>query len=96
MEHDGVRIIALAFLVQKLLAKNHFVIWPLMTSGDLNIDLSEKLTKNSFVMIFDELSNAFSRYSLRRLGAELDGGGSLDAPPPRPTTEVSEPWPGAG
>ena len=34
-------------------------------------------------MIFDELSNAFSRFSLRRLEAELDGGGGrLDALPP--------------
>ena len=45
-------------------------------------------------MIFDEFSNAFSRSSLQRLGAELDGGGGLDAP--LPTTEVSEHRPGAG
>ena len=34
-----------------------------MTSGDLNIDLSEKSTEiPSFEMIFDELSNAFFRF----------------------------------
>ena len=32
-------------------------------------------------MIFNELSNTLSRFSLRRPGAELDGG-CLDAPPP--------------
>ena len=32
-------------------------------------------------MIFDELSNAFLRLSLRRLGTELDGG-VIDAPAP--------------
>ena len=32
-------------------------------------------------MIFDEPSNAYFRFVLRRLGAELDGGrGRLDAP----------------
>ena len=47
-------------------------------------------------MIFVELSNAYFRFLLQRLGAELDGG-RLDAPPPpRPATEVSEHRPGAG
>ena len=46
-------------------------------------------------MIFDELSFAFFRFALRRLGAELVGGGRLDAPP-RPNMEVSNPRPGAG
>ena len=32
-------------------------------------------------MIFDELSNAALRVPLRCLGAELQGGGRLDAPP---------------
>ena len=45
-------------------------------------------------MIFDELSFAFFRFALRRLGAELVGG-RLDAPP-RPNMEVSNPRPGAG
>ena len=61
-----------------------------MTSGDLNIDLSE----SSFEMIFEDLSKAYFRFVLR-LGTELDGG-RLDAPPPRPTTEVSEHRPDAG
>ena len=66
-----------------------------MTSGDLIIDLSEKTDRNSFRIIFDELSNAYFCFELWPLGAELDGG-RLDAPPPRPTTEVSEHRPGAG
>ena len=71
------------FLSSKVISeKTICVIWPLMTSGDLNVDLSEKLTKNSFEMIFNELSKAFSRFSLRRLGTELYGG-RLD-PPGRP------------
>ena len=52
-----------------------------MTSGDLNIDLSEKLI-DFFVIISPELSNAFSGFSLRSLGAELEGGGSQLPPPP--------------
>ena len=46
-------------------------------------------------MNFEDLSKAYFRFVLRRLGAELDGG-RLDAPPPRPTTEVSEHRPDAG
>ena len=40
-----------------------------MTSGDLDteFDLSEKMTE---ILFFDELSFAFLRVSLRRLGAE--------------------------
>ena len=37
--------------------KNVFV-----TSGDLNFNLSEKNTRRSFEMIFDELSNVFFFY----------------------------------
>ena len=33
-------------------------------------------------MILDELLNLLFRFALRRLGAELDGGGRLDAPSP--------------
>ena len=67
-----------------------------MTSGDLNIDLTKKNDRSSFGIIFDELSFAFFRVALRRLGAELVGG-RLDVPPlPRPTVEVSEHRPGAG
>ena len=34
-------------------------------------------------MIFTQLSNASFRFSLRLLGAELEGGGSQLPPPPR-------------
>ena len=44
-----------------------------MTSGDLTFDLL-KNDRSSFVMIFDALSNAAYRVSLRGPGAELDGG----------------------
>ena len=50
----------------------------------------------SFGMIFDELSKASLSFVLRRLGADLDWGGGLDAPHPRSTPEVSEHQPGAG
>ena len=41
----------------------------------------EKVSKSSFEMIFDNLSNAFFRFSLRRLGAKLERG-RLAPPPP--------------
>ena len=46
-----------------------------MTSSDLNIDLSEKLTGivSTWFLI---------RFSLRRPGTELDGGGASRPPPP--------------
>ena len=72
-EHDGGRIISLAFLVQKLLAKNNLFH---LTFDDLwwpQYWPERKLDWNSLEMIFDELSNASSRFSLRRLEAELDG-----------------------
>ena len=37
---------------------------------------------NSFVIIFDEHSNAFFRFSLRPIGAEIDGGSNTPPPPP--------------
>ena len=55
-----------------------------MTSGDLNIDLTEKNEWRSFGMTFDGLSNVFHSFLLRRLGAELDGGGVQMLPPPPP------------
>ena len=66
-----------------------------MTSGDLNIDVSEKLTEVVSKWFLTSFRTFFFRFSLRRTGAELDGGGRLEAPP-RPTTEVSEHRPGAG
>ena len=69
-EHDGFRIISLALLVQKLLAKkNIFVIWPLMTSGDPNIGLSEKLSEIVSKWFLMSFRTFFSRFSLRRLRA---------------------------
>ena len=54
-----------------------------MTSGDPNIDFSEKNGRNTFVMISDQLSKGFFGFSLIRLGAELEGGGgSQPSPPP--------------
>ena len=38
-----------------------------------NFDISEKLTEK-FRNLFDELSNVYSRFSLRPIGAEIDGG----------------------
>ena len=67
----------------------------MMTSGDLNIGLSEKLTEIVSKWL-TSLRTLFSRFSLPRLGAALDGGGGrLDASP-LPTTQVSEHRPGAG
>ena len=79
-QHDGVRIISLAVLVQKLLAKNPLCY---LTFDDLSWHQywpEQRIDRDSFEMIFEELSNAYSRFSLRRLGADLHGG-RLDAPP---------------
>ena len=46
-------------------------------------------------MVFDELSIAAFRLSLRRSGDELEGGGRKTAPP-RPDVLQSEHRPGAG
>ena len=56
-----------------------------MTSGDLDIDPGEKLTKNTFSIICNELSIALFCFSLRALAGELEGGGSQlpPLPPPR-------------
>ena len=40
-------------------------------------------------MIFDELSIAFFRFSLRALGAELEGG-AVNSPPPAPACSARE------
>ena len=48
-------------------------------------------------MIFRELSNAAFRFSLRRLGAEImGGGGRSNAPPPQQAVENPEAQQGAG
>ena len=43
--------------------------------GGHNFDPSEKNDRNNFDRVFDDLSNAACRMSLRRSVAELDGGG---------------------
>ena len=65
-----------------------------MTSGDLTFDLALKMTKG-FVMIFDALSNAAYRVSLRGPGAEIEGG-SLNSPPIHQVVENLEAHQGAG
>ena len=47
-------------------------------------------------MIFDELSNAFFRLSLPFLGAEVDGGGCSNTPPPQQVVENLDTQQGAG
>ena len=42
-------------------------------------------------MIFRELSNAAFRFSLRRPGAEIMGGGAFKRPPPPPQQAVGNP-----
>ena len=54
----------------------------ILTPGDPNFDLSQKNDRNDFEMISRELSNAAFRFSLRRPGAEIMGGGRSNAPPP--------------
>ena len=51
--------------------------------GGHNFDPNKKKIRNSFDWVFDDISNAACRMSLRRSGTELDGG--ADKPPP--------PWP---
>ena len=46
----------------------------ILTPGDLNFDLSQKMTEMISKMIFRELSNAVFRFVLRCAGAEIDGG----------------------
>ena len=80
-KHDGAWIIALALLVKKLLPKNRI---PDLTFHDLwwpQYWPERKIHRSSFVMIFDELSNAVFRFSLRPLGAEIEGGCSTTPPP---------------
>ena len=66
-----------------------------MTSGDPNIDLSGKI-KRPFVMISDELSNAFSGFSLRRLWSELEGGKGDQTPLQEHVVENPHSQQGAG
>ena len=47
-------------------------------------------------MIFRELSNAAFRFSLRRPGAEIMGGGVQTPPPPQQAVENPEAQQGAG
>ena len=59
-------------------------IWPFFGPESHNFDFDEKLTEIlSYLTIFDELSNAFSCFSLRPIGAEIDGGVRPPPPPSR-------------
>ena len=49
------------------------ILSPMVAYGGLNIDLSKKSTKNTFVMLSNQLSNALFGFSLRCLEAELQG-----------------------
>ena len=50
-----------------------------------------KNDRNYFEMIFRELSNAVFRFSLRRPGAEIMGGGRSNAPPPSRRWKIQRP-----
>ena len=63
---------------------------PLCTGG-LHFDLNQKNDRNDFEMIFRELSNPTFRFSLRRPGAEMGGGGRSNAPPPPLQQAVENP-----
>ena len=63
-----------------------------MTSGDLHIDLSKKLTKyfrNDFWLAFERIFG----FSLGRLGYELEGGGQTS---PQHVVENPDEQQGAG
>ena len=47
-------------------------------------------------MIFGELSNATFRFSLRRPGAEIVGGGAFKRPPPQHAVKNPEAQQGVG
>ena len=67
----------------------------ILTPGYPNFDLSQKNDRNDFEMISRELSNAAFRFSLRRPGAEIMGGG-VQTPPPQQAVENTEAQQGAG
>ena len=71
---------------------------PNLTFGDLwwpDLWPDLKNDRSSFVMIFDALSNAAYRVSLRGPGAEIEGG-VLNNPPPQQVVENLEAQQGAG
>ena len=47
-------------------------VWAFLAPGGNNFDLIEKIDRNSFVIIFDELSNDYFRFSLRPIGSKID------------------------
>ena len=47
-----------------------------LSLGATILTLAKKNYRNSFDWVFEDLSNAACRMSLRRSGAELDGGGA--------------------
>ena len=75
------------FICRKTVLEN----FGILTPGDPNFDLSQKNDRNDFEMIFRELSNAAFRFSLRRPGAEIMGGGRSNAPPPSRRWKIQRP-----
>ena len=82
-KHDGIKTFALALKWKILSLKNLF-------GKFLNLDPwkpqfwpETKNDRNDFEMIFSELSNAAFRFSLRRPGVEIMGGGVQTSPPSR-------------
>ena len=80
---DRVKFVALPLKLPILLSKNRIgkfwnfdCWWPQFWPEPKN-------DRNDFEMIFRELSNAAFRFSLRRPGAEIMGGGRSNAPPSR-------------
>ena len=83
-KHDRVTIVVLSFKTKTLSSKNHFgQIWPL-TSGDLNFDLSLKMTKVVSEWFFQSFRTTFSvLFYDASAGAEIDGGVfTVQTPPP--------------
>ena len=81
-KHDGIKMVALPSKLKILSSKNRF-------GNFLNLDPwrpqfwpETKNDRNDFEMIFRELSNTAFRFSLRRPGAEIMGGGVQTPPPP--------------
>ena len=73
-KHDGVITDSLSLLVQKLFAKNDMRQNPDLTAGDLDIDLSEKMTEVTWFGILTSNRMPFTA-SLSLLVSETDGGG---------------------
>ena len=90
-KHDGIKIVALPLKLKILSSKNRFgkfwnfdPWWPQFWPEPKN-------DRNDFEMIFRELSNAVFRFVLRCAGAEIDGGGCSNTPPPSRSWKIQRP-----